>query len=327
MSDTARLEDPDRGRHATSPLRIPLRGWKDVLLRVKDELKRDNVPIVAAGMAFYAMLAIFPGLIAMISLYGLVADPADVQQQIAALSGMLPPSAQELLSQRLEALVTSSSATLGLGLVVSVGAALWSASAGMKSAITAINIAYDEKEERGFFKLRALALLFTLGAILVVLLSLALVAVLPALFDWIGLGETGQIVIAYGRWPLMALLVMASLAILYRYGPCRDKPGWRWVSWGAVASTVLWLGLTALFSLYVSNFGSYGETYGAIGGVIVLMLWLFLSSFVVLLGAEINSEVEHQTTIDTTTGEPRPLGERGAQKADTVGRAIRPSEA
>ena len=327
QSDTAERYDTQRGRRAKSPFRIPPRGWKDVGLRVKDEIKRDNVPIVAAGMAFYGMLAIFPGLIALVSLYGLIADPADVQQQIGALSGMLPASARELLSERLNALVTSSSTSLGLGLLISVAAALWSASAGMKSAITAINIAYDEREERGFVKLRGLALGLTLGAITIVLLCFALVAVLPGLFGMIGLGDAGQALITYGRWPLMALLVMGGLSVLYRYAPCRDNPRWRWVSWGAVVSTLLWLGLTGLFSLYVSNFGSFGETYGALAGVIVLMLWLFLSSFVVLLGAELNSEIEHQTTMDTTTGEPEPLGERGAHKADTVGRAFRPSEA
>lgn len=329
MSDTQTVPSHEdrRGRRAESPLTIPPRGWKDVLLRVKDQITRDNVPILAAGMAFYAMLAIFPGLIAIISLYGLVADPADVQRQIASMSGMLPASAQELLSERLNSLVSSSSTTLGLGLLVSMTAALWSASAAMKTAMAAINIAYDQKEERGFFHLRGIALLLTLGAILVVLLSLALVAVLPALFGIMGVGQTGQAIVTYGRWPVMALLVVGAVAILYRYGPCRDKAAWRWVGWGAVASTLMWLGVTALFSLYVSNFGSYNETYGALAGVIVLMLWLFLSSFVILLGAEINSEVERQTTVDTTVGESRPMGERGAEKADTVGRAFRPSDA
>lgn len=326
QSKDAQTLDTRRGRRAPSPLRIPPKGWKDVLLRVKNEAKRDNVPVLAAGMAFYAMLAIFPALIAMVSLYGLIADPADVQQQMNALAGMLPESARELLSERLNVLVTSSSASLGIGLIVSVVLALWTASAGMKAAMTAINVAYDQKEERGFVKLRGLALLFTLGAIVVVLLVFALVAVLPALFGVVGLGETGQAVVRYGRWPLMAAAVMGSLSVLYRLAPCRDNPKWRWVGSGAVVATLLWLGVTGLFSLYVSNFGSYNETYGALGGVIVLMLWLFLSSFVVLLGAELNSEIEHQTTLDTTVGDPEPIGERGADEADTVGRAFRPSE-
>ncbi len=328
MSDTQTVPSHEnrRGRRAESPLKIPPKGWKDVMLRVKDEIKRDNLAILAAGMAFYAMLAIFPGLIALISLYGLVAAPADVQQQINSMSGMLPASAQELLSERLNSLVTSSSTTLGLGLLVSMAAALWSASAAMKTAMAAINIAYGEKEERGFLKLRGIALLL-LAAILVVLVTLALVAVLPVLFGIMGVGQTGQAIVTYGRWPVMALLVMVAVAVLYRYGPCRHIPSWRWVGWGAVASTLLWLGVTALFSLYVSSFGSFNETYGALAGVIVLMLWLFLSSLVILLGAELNAEVEHQTTVDTTAGESRPMGERGAEKADTVGRAIRPSGA
>ena len=277
------------------PLEIRPRGWKNALLRTKDEVKKDHVPILAAGMAFWAMLAIFPALIALVSVYGLVADPETVERQLAGLSEMLPGSARDLIATQLNDIVQSSSSALGLGLIASVLGALWSASAGTKTAIAAINLAYDQQENRGFFKLRGLALLLTAGALLLVAVMIVLVAVLPALFDTIGLGEVGRDVVTYGRWPALALLVMVGLGILYRLAPCREGPRWAFVTPGSVLATLLWLGLTGLFSFYVSNFGSYNETYGAIGGVIVLLLWFFLSSFVVLIGAELNAELERET--------------------------------
>jgi len=312
----------ERGRGARRPNAIGRRGWKDILLRTKEEIGRDRVSMVAASVAFYGMLAVFPAMIAMISVYGLFADPEQVQSQVASLSGLLPPSARELLVEQLDALVASGSTTLGLGLVLSLLGSLWSASAGMKAVMQAINIAYDEEEARGFFKLRGLAILLTLGSLIVVLAAIALVAALPALFGMLGLGSFGQTLVTWGRWPLMALVVVFWLAVLYRVAPCRTRPLWRWVSWGAVLSTALWLGATALFSFYVTHFGSYQETYGAVGGVIVFLLWLYLSAFVVLLGAELDSEIEHQTAQDSTIGEPKPMGERGARKADTLGRPL-----
>ena len=278
-----------------NPLSIRPKGWKNALLRTKDEIKKDHVPIVAAGMAFWAMLAIFPALIALVSIYGLVADPESVQRQLSNASEMLPSSARDLIATQLNDIVRSSSSALGIGLIVSVVGALWSASAGTKTAITAINMAYDQKENRGFFKLRGLALLLTAGALLTVGVMVVLVAVLPALFDTIGLGQVGRDVITYGRWPALALLVMAGLGILYRLAPCRKGPRWQFVTPGSIVATLLWLGLTGLFSFYVSSFGSYNETYGALGGVIVLLLWFFLSSFVVLVGAELNAELERET--------------------------------
>lgn len=281
-------------RARRNPFLIPPRSWKNAVVRTKNEVKKDHIPIVASGMAFWAMLAIFPALIALVSLYGLVADPATVERQLASLSQMLPGSARDLIATQLQDIVQSSSSTLGLGLVVAVLGALWSASAGTKTAIAAINMAYDQEENRGFFKLRGLALGLTAGALLLVAMVIVLIAVVPALFDTLGLGAVGRAMITYGRWPLMALFVMVGIGILYRTAPCREGPRWAFVTPGSIVATLLWLGLTALFSFYVSRFGSYNETYGALGGVIVLLLWFYLSSFVVLVGAELNAELERE---------------------------------
>jgi membrane protein len=310
----------DRGRTATAPQHIPGPGWKDVGLRAKEEVKNDSVPLLAAGAAFYSMLALFPALIALVMLYGLVASPADVQTQVEQFAGALPQGAASLISQQMESLAGAQQSSLSIGLVSSLALALWSASSGLAGLIKGINIAYDEAETRGFVKVRGLALLLTIGAIVFIVVALGLVAVLPVALDLVGLGGAAQIAISVLRWPLLAVFVVLGLAVLYRLAPDRDDPQLRWVSPGAVIATVLWLVGSALFSLYVNNFGSYGETYGAqLAGVIVLLLWLFLTSFVVLLGAEINAEIERQTGRDTTTGPEKPMGDRRAQAADTLG--------
>ena len=318
MNDTSRDDSSPRGRGARRPMAIPPRGWKDILKRVKDEVGDDRVSAVAASVAFFGVLAIFPSLIALVSLYGLVADPADIQAQVKGWAGMLPPSARSLLTDQLQSLVDTSETALGFGVVLAILGALWSASSGMKAVMEAINIAYDEEETRGFLRFRLEALQLTLGALAILGLSFGLLAALPLLFGAFGLGAVGQQVVTIGRWPLMGLLVMFWLAVLYRRGPDRDHPQWRWVTWGAFVATVMWLAATGIFSFYVTRFGSYNETYGAIGGVIVFMLWLYISAFVVLLGAELNSEIEHQTAKDTTVGPDQPMGERGAVKADTL---------
>lgn len=310
----------DRGRSADRPGQIPRPGWRDILMRVKSEQKKDNLSIVAAGVAFYTLLAIFPALGAMVSLYGLVADPADVQRQLESIGHLLPPQAFQILDQQLSQIVAQSGGALGVGAALGILISLWSAAKGMKAMIAALNITYDEKEGRGFFKLNALALLLTLGALLFVLLSLALIVALPVLFGNLGLPGALVLLISFLRWPLLAACVVVALALLYRFAPNRDRPRMRWVSWGSVLATVLWIAVSVLFSLYVSNFGNYNETYGSMGAVIILLMWFFLTAYIFLLGAEFNAEMEHQTARDTTRGEARPMGERGARMADTVGK-------
>lgn len=306
------------GGQAETPAQIPPRGWWQVLKRAVKESSADNVPILAGGVAFFAFLAVFPTLIAALTLYGLVADPAQVAQQMQSLSGVLPAESRALISGQLTAVTQTSGSALSIGLVVSLLAALWSASSGTGNLITAVNLAYDEQESRGFVKQKATALALTLGAIVFVLVALTLVAVVPVALDHLGLGVVGRVVAQVVRWVLLIGVVIVGLAVVYRVAPDRDSPRFRWVSTGAVVAALLWMLGSVGFSLYVSFFGNYNKTYGALAGVIVLMLWLYLTCYIVLLGAEINAESEHQTARDTTKGQPMPMGQRGATVADTL---------
>lgn len=285
-----------RGREATVPEEIPARGWKDILWRVKERMSKDRLSIIAAGVAFYGLLAIFPGLIALVGLYGLAFDPQQVERQVAALSGMLPPQAADILLGQLSDLTTTSSATLGVGAIVGLLLALWSASAGMRTLMEALNVAYDEKEKRGFLRYYGTAVLLTLGAILGVILAIALVIALPIVLKFLGLDSLLQGLISFARWPILVGMMLIGLALVYRYGPSREQPRWRWVSWGAVAATTLWIIGSALFSLYVTRFGNYNETYGSVGAVVILLMWFLLSSYAMLIGAELNAEMERQKT-------------------------------
>ena len=308
----------DRGRDAEGPGDVPTTGWKDVALRVKGEVKEDQVPLLSAGVAFYLLLALFPALAALVSLYGLFADPAEVSQQVSDLTGTLPQEAQSLITDQLEK-VTEEEQGIGVTLAVSIAAALWAASSGVKHLIGAVNAAYDERETRKFLKLRGLSLALTVGAVLFAAVSLGVIAVLPALAEELPFGDIGTTLVHIGSYVGLAVGFALGLAVLYRYAPDRDAPKWRWVSWGAAIATVVWILGSVAFSVYVSNFGSYGETYGSIGAVIVLMLWLAVTAFAVILGAEINSELEAQTAKDSTVGHPEPMGTRGAVKADNIG--------
>ena len=306
------------GVHAEKPTQIPASGWKQIVKRAWAENSADNMPIIGAGVAFFAFLALFPAMIATISLYGLVASPETVARQIQSLSDQLPTEAQALLSTQLNNIVDSSGGALTVSLIISIAAALWSAAGGTGNLITAVNLAYDEVETRGFVKRKLLALGLTFGAIVFVLITITLIAVVPALLDKLPLGIVGTILAQVVRWGLLLGVMAGALSILYRLAPDRDAPKFRWVSLGSIVVTVLWALVSLLFSLYVNNFGSYDKTYGAIAGVIVLMLWLQLTCFLVLLGAEINSEAEHQTAADTTEGEPQPMGQRDATMADEL---------
>ena len=306
------------GREAERPSEIPPRGWFAVLKRVKAEVKEDNVPLLAAGVAFYAMLAIFPAIIAVITVYGMVADPAQVESQVSELAKSLPAGADQLLVDQLTNVVNAGRQSLSIGLALSLLALLWSVSSGVQGLVKSLNMIYDERESRGFVKLRGLSLLLTLGAIVVAVIALALIAVFPSFVESLGLGQAGELAASIGRWVLLAALMLVALGVVYRLAPDRANPRWRWVSWGAVVALVLWLLGSVGFSWYVDNFGKYNQTYGALAAVIILLLWLFLSAFSILLGAEFDAETERQTARDTTTGPERPLGARDAEVADTV---------
>jgi len=305
------------GRDADSPRELPRAGWKAVLARVSTEIKNDHVGLLAAGVAFKGLLALFPAIIAAISIWGLVADPATVQQQITRFTSALPEDTARLIERQLTEVAQTGRGALSFALAASILIALWSASGGLAGLIEGCNAAYDEIDERSFPIKRGLALGLTVGAILFLLVALGLIAVLPALLGGLGLGEVGTLAIRIGQWPLLAALAVVSLGFLYRVAPDRTAPRSRWVSIGAAVATLLWLVGSGLFTVYVERFGSFGQTYGAFAGIIVLMLWLYLTAFVVLLGAEINAEVERQTLRDTTVGDPEAPGKRGAHVADT----------
>jgi membrane protein len=315
MSSTA----SDRGRSADRPSAIPASGWRDVLWRLWAQIGEDNVSIVAAGVAFYVMLALFPAITAFVSLFGLIADPGQVQAQFENLRGVVPDDAWSILNDQLTAVASAQTSNLGISALVGLVLALWSAGAGVRAMMTALNIAYHEREKRGFLRFYATAFLFTIGIALLGIISLGVIVIVPVLLNLIELGGIAQVLVRLLPWLVLAGFVAIALGFLYRYGASRAEPKTRWVSWGAILATVLWIGASLLFTIYVSNFGSYNETYGALGAVMVLLLWLWISAFIVLVGAELNAELEHQTERDTTTGRPKPRGERGAYVADHVG--------
>jgi len=310
-----------RGREADGPTDIPARGWKDILWRVYEEFGKDRVTSVAAGVTYYTLLAIFPAIAALVSIYGLFADPGTIQNHLTALSGVMPSGALDIVREQVTRIASKGGGTLGLSFVIGLAISLWSANAGMKALFDALNIVYDEDEKRSFIALNVQSLGFTLGAITFLLLSVAGIVVLPILLKFIGLGQSTEWLLSLARWPILLVVVVLALAVLYRYGPSRDKATWKWVTPGGITAAVLWLAVSMLFSWYVSNFGSYNETYGSLGAVIGFMTWIWLSAIVVLVGAEINAEVEHQTAKDTTEGPRQPLGTRGARMADTLGPA------
>ena len=317
----AQAEGHSRGRFAESPTQLPKAGWMDVARRTLKEVKADNVPITAAGVAFYAMLALAPTMVALVSIYGLVTTPEESAKQVEGLTRALPGEAARLLVDQLKSITGSDSSGLGVKLAVSLVGLLWSASSGTTALIRGLDIAYDETEERGFVKLRARALVLTVVAIVGAALVLGLTLALPAILDAAGLSSVGKTVGLVLRWPLLGILGLLTLAALYRYGPDRDKARWRWVSPGAVVAALLWVVGSGLFAFYAGRFASYNETYGTLAGAVVLLLWLYLTSLAILVGAELNAELESQTLQDSTVGDSAPLGQRMATSADTVGQA------
>ena len=306
------------GAQADKPTEVPARGWWQILRRAWAESKKDQVPLLAAGVAFYSFMALFPAMIAAITLYGLVADPATVARQADKLTSAMPSDAASLVTRQMKALADSPHQSLGLGLVIALLLALWSAAGGVGNIVTAINIAYDEEENRGFVRRKLLSLGLTLGAILFVVVAIALVGVAPAVLHSLVGGGPARWGFEVIRWVALLAGISLALAVLYRYAPDRDEPQFRWVSVGAAVASVIWLVASLGFSLYVAHFSSYSKTYGALAGVVVLLLWLWITNFIVLLGAEVNAEAEQQTARDTTRGPERPLGERGAVKADSL---------
>lgn len=284
-----------RGGQADRPSDIPKRGWMDILKRVWASLSEDRVLLIAAGVTFYLLLALFPALAAFVAVYGLFLDPATVSGHIAALDGVAPPAVTELLSAQLQHLASARSGSLGLGALAGIAIAFWSADGGVKAIFEGLNIAYDERETRSFLRLNLVAFAFTLGAMVLILIILAALAVVPAVLALVPLGRGGEIVVSLSRWPLLLVAVGLALALLYRWGPAREPPAWRWVTWGSAFATLGWIAASVGFSVYLENFADFAASYGAFAAPIAVLLWLWLSVIVILIGAELNAEIESQT--------------------------------
>ncbi|TWH01113.1 membrane protein [Mesorhizobium sp. J18] len=316
-----RARESGRGRNAEYPRQIPLTGWKDILWRVFREVSEDRIMLVAAGVTFYLLLALFPALTAFVSLYGFVADPVTIADHVSYLGGLLPSGGIDIIREQLSALASQDRSALSIGFIIALLVALWSANAGIKALFDALNIAYEEKEKRGFIALNLLSLTFTLMAMVLGILMIISVGVVPAVLAFLNLEAVTELLIRLLRWPLMLLVIALAIAIIYRYGPSRERPKWRWITWGCVIATVIWLAASAGFSFYLQNFADYNATYGSLGAVIGFMMWTWISVMILLVCAKLNAEMEHQTAHDSTIGRPKPLGSRGAVVADTLGRS------
>lgn len=312
------MTDDGRGREAASPLEMPRAGWRDILIRTARRVDRDRIDIFASSVAFWALLALFPTIAAVIMVWGYMLDPATMRDQISALTTPLPTEAAGLVNDR-AAEVAARETAAGIGAIIAIGFAIWASAAATKTLMAGLNAAYDERERRGFVRFNVVALLLTFGIFAGFLLSITVIVVIPTtLALQPGLGWTAALV-DWLRWPVMAAFAILGLATLYRFGPSRRHARWRWVSLGAVVATILWVAVSFGFSAYVRNVAAYNQFYGTLGGVAVLMIWFWLTALIVLLGAELNAEIEHQTRRDSTVGPPRPMGRRGAVKADTLG--------
>lgn len=305
-----------RGRRVDTPSKIPAAGWKDIGLRTFREIQNDRLLAVAAGVTFYALLAIFPAIVAIVSLYGLFADIATISDHLAVLSGFLPGGAIEIVGEQVKRIASGGDTTLGFAFFIGLGVSLWSANAGVKALFDALNVVYEEEEKRSFIKLNAISLTFTLGAILFLLCAIGAIVVLPVAFKFVGIQRSTEWILAIARWPALLVVILFGLAVLYRFAPSRERARWRWVTWGSALAAIVWAVGSMLFSWYVSNFGNYNETYGSLGAAIGFMTWIWLSTAIILVGGEINAEMEHQTARDTTDGRRMPMGARGARMAD-----------
>ena len=316
------LTQHGRGRHSSNPLRIPWAGWKDILWRTYVRTGEDRLLATAAGVVFFGLLAVFPAVTALVSCYGLFAKPSTIGANLQTLALMLPEGSFQIVQDQITRVLDKGDTALGATFLFGLALALWSANAGVKAVIDALNVVYEEREKRGFVRLNLLSLAFTTGGLAALLLMVGAVVALPLALDHLGLKPESQIIVAWARWPLLFVVLVAALGILYRFGPSRRQARWQWLSVGAVSAAVLWIAGSALLSLYLSNFANYSATYGSLGAAIGLMMWMWMSAIIVLCGAELNSEIEHQTARDTTVGRPKPLGVRGAVMADTLGPAV-----
>jgi membrane protein len=318
------LSEHGRGRRARSPFRIPWAGWKDILWRTYERSNDDRLLATAAGVVFFGLLAVFPAITALVSSYGLFADPSTIGANLQALALMLPEGSFQIVQDQIARVLDKGSVALGWTFLFGLTLAIWSANAGVKAVIDALNVVYEEREKRSFLRLNLLSLTFTIGGIAALLLMVSAVVAFPLALDHLALPPGSRSIISLARWPLLFLVLLTALGILYRFGPSREPARWEWLGVGTLAASLLWIAGSSALSWYLSNFGNYSATYGSLGAAIGLMMWMWMSATIVLFGAELNSEIEHQTAVDTTTGNPKPLGNRGATMADTLGPAVPP---
>jgi len=308
-----------RGRTAGVPEDIPVKGLRDVFWRLVNEVSDDRVTLVAAGVTFYMLLGLFPSLAALVAVYGLVADPGTMADHLRELSGLLPPGAFEIIADQIKNLAQTRNTTLGITFFVGLAVALWSTHTGTLAIFDAMNVAYGEKEKRGLIKLNLVALCFTLCAMACAAAMVALVAVMPLVLSYLWLDRFSEQLALLLRWPVLLLIVATAVTAVYRFGPSREPARFRWMTWGAALVTVSWFAMSLGFSFYLNHFANYSATYGTLGALIGFLMWIWLSIVILIVGGELNAELEHQTAKDTTTGPPLPMGSRGAYVADTLG--------
>jgi membrane protein len=317
-----RARESGRGRRAVSPLDIPWKGWKDIVWRTANQASEDRLSAIAGGVVFFALLAFFPAITALVSCYGLFAKADTIRDHLSFVASIVPAEAYAIVQDQVAHVISKGGDKLSLAFVLGLALALWSANAGIKALIDALNIVYEEEEKRGIIRLNLVSLAITVAAIAAMLLAVGVVVVTPLVLTRLGLGAMTETIVRLARWPSLMLAMLLGLAVLYRHGPSRREAKWEWLSVGAVVATLAWFGSSALLSWYFANFANYGATYGSLGAAIATMMWMWVSSIVILLGGELNSEIEHQTARDTTVGAEKPLGARGATMADTVGAAV-----
>ncbi len=318
---TATNGGDERGRRADVPEAIPTKGLRDVFWRVVGKVSSHRISLIAAGVSFYLLLAIFPALGAIVSLYGIVADPLTISDHLRELSWVLPPGAFDLISDQINGIVERRNSTLSIAFFVSLVIALWSTHNGTLAVFDAMNVAFEEKEKRGFIRLNLIALCFTLCAIAGALVTVFLVAIMPVLLAFAWIDSFKEQIVLLMRWPILLLVVVAASTAIYRFGPSREPARVRWVTWGAGFTAVGWFAMSFAFAFYLNHFANYSATYGTLGALIGFLVWTWLSVVILILGAALNAELEHQTEVDTTTGRPLPMGARGAYVADTLGEA------
>lgn len=326
MTRAAEEHSDENGRSATTPSEIPAKGWKDILYRIWNSLSENRILLLAGGVTFYLLLALFPALVVFVSAYGFLSDPASVSGHISTLSTVVPSGGLDIIKERLESLATQATTTLGIGVAFGLLVAFWSANNGVKALFEALNVAYAEQEKRSFIVLNLFSFAMTLGAMAMAAMLFAAIGVIPAALALMRLDASSEMLLSFARWPVLLAFIAAGISLLYRYGPSREPAKWRWISWGCAFTTIAWIAMSAGFSHYLQRFANYEATYGSLGAVIGFMMWTWISVVIVIIGAMLNAEMEHQTAVDTTSGAPLPMGQRGAVMADNLGKSADDSE-